>query len=154
MPNVLTTDTALEFFLHQAFERGHRIAAQAVKGIGVTPTAEQCDAIEEATDAILDELVDKIQAYRNRAGNSDFERALVHIPKDELASVAASLVNLNSFKKRMSMNIESVGGPVDVAVISKGDGFIWIDRKHYFDADKNPHFMRKNGERPLAEPQK
>lgn len=144
---------ALEFFLHQAFESGHRIAARALTGAGVTPTDEQCDAIEETTDKILDELVDTIQAYRNRAGNSDFERALVHIPKDELASVAASLVNLNSFKKRMSMNIESVGGPVDVAVISKGDGFIWIDRKHYFDADKNPHFVRRGGERPLAETQ-
>ena len=57
--------------------------------------------------------------------------------------MAASLVNLNSFKKRISMNIETVGGPVDVAVISKGDGFIWIDRKHYFDADKNPLFVRR-----------
>ena len=28
--------------------------------------------------------------------------------------------------------MESVGGPVDVAIFSKGDGFIWIKRKHYF----------------------
>ena len=98
-------------------------------------------------------LVNAIQDFRKRSGGSDFERALVHIPKDELAGVAASLVNLNSFKKRMSMNIESVGGPVDVAVISKGDGFIWIDRKHYFDADKNPHFMRRRLSQTQSEPQ-
>ena len=59
----------------------------------------------------------------------------------EQVTVARSLVNLNSFKKRMSMSLETVGGAVDVAVISKGDGFIWIDRKHYFDPALNPHFV-------------
>lgn len=34
-----------------------------------------------------------------------------------------------------------VGGPIDVAVISKGDGLIWIKRKHYFDRDLNQHFF-------------
>jgi hypothetical protein len=33
-----------------------------------------------------------------------------------------------------------VGGPIDVAVISRGDGFIWIKRKHYFSPELNPQF--------------
>ena len=41
----------------------------------------------------------------------------------------------------MTFAEESVGGPVDVAVISKGDGFIWIKRKHYFDPSLNSHFF-------------
>lgn len=36
---------------------------------------------------------------------------------------------------------ENVGGPVDVAVISKGDGFVWIKRKHYFRPELNQHFF-------------
>jgi len=35
---------------------------------------------------------------------------------------------------------ETVGGPIDVAVISKVDGFIWIKRKHYFKIELNPQF--------------
>ncbi len=62
------------------------------------------------------------------------------LPKDELASVAKTLVNLTSFMRHVSSGIETVGGPVDVAVISKKDGFVWIDRKHYFDISKNLHF--------------
>ena len=62
------------------------------------------------------------------------------LPKDELASVARTLVNLTSFMRHVSYGIETVGGPVDVAVISKKDGFIWIDRKHYFEIEKNIHF--------------
>lgn len=60
----------------------------------------------------------------------------------ELAQVASTLVGLSSFEQQMSPESETVGGPVDVAVISKGDGFIWIDRKHYFKKELNDHFFR------------
>ncbi|MGB3907323.1 MAG: hypothetical protein WBL02_02690 [Methanomethylovorans sp.] len=66
------------------------------------------------------------------------------LPKDELASMAESLINLTSFKRKVSLDAETVGGPIDVAVISKGDGFIWIKRKHYFESELNPlYFINK-----------
>ena len=60
----------------------------------------------------------------------------------DLARVASTFVSLSSFQQRMSPGRETVGGPVDVAVISKGDGFIWIDRKHYFRRELNHHFFQ------------
>lgn len=63
------------------------------------------------------------------------------LPKDDLAAMAESLVNLTSFKRRITAEAETVGGPIDVAVISKGDGFVWIKRKHYFQKDLNPAFF-------------
>ena len=63
------------------------------------------------------------------------------LPKDELASMAESLVNITSFRRKISLSMETVGGPIDVAVISKGDWFIWIKRKHYFESEKNPQFL-------------
>lgn len=134
---------ALDFIIEHVFESGFLIGDAALEESGVTVTPEMEDRVAERRDEILKTLVSRLQHFRLSAG--EFETALTHIPKDELASVAASLVNLNSFKKRISMSVESVGGPVDVAVISKGDGFIWIDRKHYFDADRNPNFMRRQG---------
>ena len=62
------------------------------------------------------------------------------LPKDELAAMAEALVNLTSFKRRFSPDAETVGGPIDVAILSKGDGFIWVKRKHYFKPELNPHF--------------
>ncbi len=59
----------------------------------------------------------------------------------DMANVAESLVALTSLVNRMSPKEESVGGPVDVAVISKGDGFIWIKRKHYFKPELNTQFF-------------
>lgn len=63
------------------------------------------------------------------------------LPKNELANMAEILVNLTAFKRKVTDSIETVGGPVDVAVISKGDGLVWVKRKHYFPPELNQHFF-------------
>jgi hypothetical protein len=65
------------------------------------------------------------------------------LPKGELADLAESLVNLTSLRLRLSRETETVGGPVDVAVISRGDGLVWIKRKHYFEGELNPQFLAR-----------
>lgn len=64
------------------------------------------------------------------------------LPKDELATVAESLVSLTSLKRRVSMD-SSVGGPIDVCVISKHDGCVWVKKKQYFSAELNPGFFAR-----------
>ena len=65
------------------------------------------------------------------------------LPKENLASMAEALINLTSLKRQMSLDLETVGGPIDVAVISKGDGFIWLKRKHYFKPELNRTWFEK-----------
>lgn len=65
------------------------------------------------------------------------------LSKDDLAHMAETLVSLTSFRRKISLDLETVGGPVDVAVISKKDGFVWIKRKHYFNSELNPQFFRR-----------
>ncbi|MBX9678764.1 MAG: hypothetical protein K2X38_08355 [Gemmataceae bacterium] len=65
------------------------------------------------------------------------------LPKDELAAMSEALVNLTKFKRRVTPEQETVGGPIDVAVITKGDGFVWLKRKHYFDPTLNPRIMAR-----------
>ena len=67
------------------------------------------------------------------------------MPKSDLAQMAESLVELTSIKRRVSKGFETVGGPIDVAVISRADGFVWIKRKHYFPADLNTRFFQRVG---------
>lgn len=68
--------------------------------------------------------------------------AVATLSKEDLAEMAESLIYLTYLKRRMTQQEESVGGPVDVAVISKGDGFIWIKRKHYFSPELNQFFFK------------
>jgi hypothetical protein len=65
------------------------------------------------------------------------------LPKDELAAMAEALVNLTKFRRRITPERETVAGPIDVAVISKGDGFVWVRRKHYFDPALNPRVVAR-----------
>jgi hypothetical protein len=64
------------------------------------------------------------------------------LPKNELAEMAESLVSITKLRRKITTVPETVGGPVDVAIITKGDGFVWMQRKHYFDASLNQHLRR------------
>jgi hypothetical protein len=85
--------------------------------------------------------MEQLEKLRNERHLAPIQQAVANMPKDELGHAASRLVSLNWFQKRMSLNDETVGGPVDVAVISKGDGLIWIERKHYFRPELNRHFF-------------
>jgi hypothetical protein len=58
--------------------------------------------------------------------------------------MAESLVNLTSLKRKVSLQAETVGGAVDVAVVSKRDGFVWIKKNHYFKEELNLHMVRRD----------
>lgn len=79
--------------------------------------------------------------YTREMHSSPIVEIVAHLPKEELAAMAEALVNLTSFKRHVTREAETVGGPIDVAVISKGDGLIWIKRKHYFESALNPQFL-------------
>lgn len=69
---------------------------------------------------------------------------IIHsLPLPDMAALAKSLIELESLKERVTKPSESVSGPIDVAVISKHDGFVWIDRKHYFKPELNRRFFTR-----------
>ncbi len=83
----------------------------------------------------------RLEDFTKRNHVDPVEMTVGAMPKEELAKMAQALVNLTAIKRRSTPDAETVGGPTDVAVISKGDGMIWIDRKHYFDTTLNPGFV-------------
>ena len=98
-------------------------------------------AVSRAIRKNLEEFSDKEEEYRRQKFSDPVIDMVELLPKEELAHLAESLVNLTSLRRRVTMDLEFVGGPIDVAVISKGDGFIWIKRKHYFQPDLNKSYM-------------
>jgi hypothetical protein len=98
-------------------------------------------AINDKIPEVLNAFDSRLNEYSQRRHIAPIMSAVAALPKDELAAMAESLVNLTSFRRKISTEAETVGGQIDVAVISKGDGFIWIKRKHYFEIGKNPQFM-------------
>ncbi|QYZ78238.1 hypothetical protein E2N92_01735 [Methanofollis formosanus] len=96
--------------------------------------------LTEISKIIIEKYFYEIQDFKKHTHVDPVMDIVSHLPKEELAELAESLVHLTSLKRRVSNDAESVGGPIDVAVISKGDGFIWMKRKQYFDIQLNSHF--------------
>ncbi len=71
------------------------------------------------------------------------------LPPEEMAAMAESLVEITSLRRRVDSDVESVAGPVDVALISKGDGLVWVKRKHYFDSLINKDFSSRREKRRM-----
>jgi len=86
---------------------------------------------------------DSMKEWRRREYAEKTLGVIRVLPKDELASVAESLVSLTSLKRRVSMDA-SVSPPIDVCVISKHDGIVWVKKKHYFPIDLNSHFADRD----------
>ena len=107
--------------------------------------------IEDISTAIQKDYAETFSNFERRSFINPIVDNLNNLPKDELAAMAESLVNITLFHKRISLEeSETVGGPIDVAVISKGDGLIWIKRKHYFKPELNPHYLENYFRRDLS----
>jgi len=94
-----------------------------------------------ATERLLEEYEQAVADYRRRFYAGPVLDVVDMLPKAELAAMAESLVSLTLVKRRVTWEYNTVAPPIDVAVVSKGDGFVWIQRKRYFDADLNPQFF-------------
>lgn len=112
----------------------------------------QTTLLNALNELVLKNLVEQqhLQNALNQVGQIsqalqiDILNAVSVLPKDELAAMAEALVTLTSLRRHVSMSPETVGGAVDVAVISKYDGFTWIKHKSYYDPDINLHLLKQN----------
>lgn len=81
-----------------------------------------------------------------------FKETIALMPKQDLIELAEALVNITAIERRASDDAGTVGGPIDVALITRAEGFVWIKRKHHFRADLNPRYMwRRFGQFQAAE---
>jgi hypothetical protein len=88
-------------------------------------------------DELVRQLSEHLENYR-AVNYTPIVNVVGSLPRSDLAAMAESMVNLTSLKRRVSLQAETVSGPVDVAVISKSDGFIWIKKKQYYKPELNP----------------
>ena len=92
-------------------------------------------------DSIISDITHQINKEMRESYTDPLLNTVVSLDKEDMANMAESFISLTSLVRRMQPGEETVGGPVDVAVISKGDGFVWINRKHYFRPELNAPFF-------------
>ena len=77
----------------------------------------------------LGEFFRSIDSYQYAVHTRPIFRAVNSLPKKELGETAASLIKLNSFQQKVMHSVETVGGPIDVAVITRNGGLEWKREK-------------------------
>lgn len=70
-------------------------------------------------------------------------KVIAGLSVQEMSELAETLVMLESLKEKVTVRTQSVGGPVDVAVITKHEGLVWIKRKLYFDPNLNSRYFAR-----------
>lgn len=113
--------------LASTIQKFNQPLSESIKALDITPVSTMF-------------LLSSMQAQQKEYINP-FVSSVSNLEKNDLADFAESLIKLTSIKRKISFEQETVGGPIDVMLISKGDGVIWIKRKQYFDPDKNYQFF-------------
>jgi len=127
-------------FISKIFDEFPSIIVSNIEGYSAQEKQQLEKKLRDASAKLFEDLTTRLDEYRRTNYTDPVINVVSGLPKDELAKLAESLVNLTSFKRRVSPESETVGGPIDVAIISKGSGFIWVKRKHYFAGEYNPQF--------------
>ena len=131
----------LNKFLDEVFANYPSVLLNNIPQLTTSAKLKASDKTKNISRKILNQFRSEFERFRQNTLVDPIVSTVSVLPKDELAAMAETLVSLTSFKRKYSFDAETVGGPVDVAILSKGDGFVWIKRKHYFKAELNPHFL-------------
>lgn len=126
----------------------HEKSAQIIHDY-VSPSGR---TVEIARNAIADDararaFMESFFDFRKETIVGSILKVVSHLPKEEMAAMAEALVDITSLRRKVDSDLETVGGPVDVAVITKSDGFVWLKRKYYFEVDKNHDFLYRRTKR-------
>ena len=99
------------------------------------PDFEFLSMLYDIEDQDLYEKFNKDGVRMLDANQREWEKALQNYDLEAMASLADSLIDLTGFQRILTFSQEGVGGPVDLAVISRNEGFTWLRRKSWYHKD-------------------
>ena len=82
------------------------------------------DYSENNLGAAMQAFFGSIDQYQYAVHTAPILRAIQTLPKKELGETAASLIKLNSFQQKVMNSIETVGGPISLATITRNEGLV------------------------------
>ncbi len=82
------------------------------------------DYSETSLTSALRAFFGSIDSYQYQVHTLPILRAIGSLPKKELGETAASLIKLNSFQQKVMHSVETVGGPISLATITRNEGLV------------------------------
>lgn len=111
----------------------HSMVDQVVGAFGGVDPAQREEVRRRFQGDLVPQYLDAFRGmigdYQQQAYINPVLRVLEIAARAELAETARELVSLNVFKKRIMAQKQTVGGAIDVAVISRESGFQWFTKQ-------------------------
>jgi hypothetical protein len=85
----------------------------------------------------------KILEYSKKHYINPIIQSIGYLRKEDLVEFAESLINITSIKRKTNSQLQSVGGPIDIAIITKHEGFVWVKRKDIIDKELNSAYFNR-----------
>lgn len=126
-------------FVSKQLEKIGEVVREVFGGDDDEAAAKQA-AIAEPLQGLVTDLRGQLESRKKKARSRVLDMVRF-MPVQELIVLAESLIEITSLKRRVTDDLETVGGAVDVAAITRSEGLVWIKRKHYFDPDLNSRFF-------------
>jgi hypothetical protein len=104
------------------------------------------------TQNLLDSLIGKIDYPAIRQEVADLIResgkdhlrqhleAIKQFDLQKMACLAENLIKATELHRKITFRQEGVGGLVDLAVITREDGFQWLNRKSWYEPSKGGQY--------------
>ena len=103
---------------------------EAMKAAGV-----DADTIAKIQETDLQEVTDRHGEQIKDFIQTEYVNGLIDTVEsfgvEDMANMAESLISITNLQRHITASEESVGGPVDVAVITKAEGFVWMKHKDW-----------------------
>lgn len=129
-------------FIKESLQNSKDAVVDALTQAGVS--AEQADAIFEVViSETRNEFKTTFWKEAKEKFQNDFNEMVALMPKQETIELAEAIVSITAIERKASLEQATVGGPIDVALITRHEGFVWIKRKHYFERDLNPRYFKR-----------
>jgi hypothetical protein len=108
----------------------------AAKESFATLPQDQAYKLSSDVTAILESatttFIDAFQKFKNDKYLNPILDTAVYLELEEMVDLARILVSLTIIRRKYSMGQnESAGGPVDVCVVTRNHGAVWVDRKSF-----------------------
>jgi hypothetical protein len=83
---------------------------------------------------LAQEIKEQFDAAISKRGD-EVARAVEFLPPGDLAMVAGGLIHMTALRNRATITADTVGGPIDLLLLSRADGIRWVEPGDGFRSD-------------------
>ncbi|MDO8804729.1 MAG: hypothetical protein Q7R35_09855 [Elusimicrobiota bacterium] len=119
-------DDGVRHFISKQMED---LAIELASMLGSDADSKSRNKFLKAAKQILADKQGQIGAFLSERYTEQFKKNLEFMPLEDMSQLVEMMVKLTAYHSRIYDSHETVGGPIDVAVISRDKVFSWAKKK-------------------------